>query len=533
MCNQYTLLYSLFLPHQHLQIFAMADFTCEMCDRFYVDPRMLPCLHSFCFECLEKELETRDSLKTLCCPSCKEKVTLSENGVSDLPQDIYKGNESEMARISEKVESADEYCEACGRTDSTGNAVAYCHECKEYLCKFCKSRHVERPTTAKHMLFNVGQRTMKTNEPSQCMPKMFCLLHDNYPLDLYCKQCEKLICKYCMDFEHHSHREKCNVLEKFREDEMESLQANQGDANKAVASLTKAISDCNDTLGNVQKNRNEVEACIDVSLKKVKEHLFAQSDTICSAKVKSLQAQVLQLQRLQEGLSLASRLIAEAPTQTSAQLLSTKNVVSERVTKQFNNSQLLPSRSAFVSTHIQSYISRMITFGCISGGCSPSSSTCDAQYVPLAVIGTLRIIRVVAKDKEGKSCGYSGENVKAILVDLSLLGPATSGDTLDHGDGTYSVSITPQYKGDHELNVAIADLHIKGSPFKFYVTTPRETPYKSLKLSRPHSFTTNDSPFDVALTEEGYLVVSECKHQTLTLYTEGGMKIRNDNIICL
>ena len=68
-----------------------------------------------------------------------------------------------------------------------------------------------------------------------------------------------------------------------------------------------------------------------------------------------------------------------------------------------------------------------------------------------------------------------------------------------------AVSITPQYKGDHELNVAIADLHIKGSPFKFYVTIPRETPYKSLKLSRPHSFNTNDSPFDVALTEEGYI----------------------------
>ena len=53
--------------------------------------------------------------------------------------------------------------------------------------------------------------------------------------------------------------------------------------------------------------------------------------------------------------------------------------------------------------------------------------------------------------------------------------------------------------------MAIADLHIKGSPFKFYVTIPRETPYKSLKLSRPHSFNTNDSPFDVALTEEGYI----------------------------
>ena len=104
------------------------------------------------------------------------------------------------------------------------------------------------------------------NLANACQQCFVYILHEDYPLDLYCKQCEKLICKYCMDFEHHSHWGKCNVLETFREDERESLQANQGDGNKEVASLTKAISDCNDTLGNVQKNE---EARIDVSLKKV------------------------------------------------------------------------------------------------------------------------------------------------------------------------------------------------------------------------------------------------------------------------
>ena len=57
------------------------------------------------------------------CPSCKEKATLSERGEADLPQDLHLGHEAEIAYISEKVESEDEYCEACGRTDSTGKAV--------------------------------------------------------------------------------------------------------------------------------------------------------------------------------------------------------------------------------------------------------------------------------------------------------------------------------------------------------------------------------------------------------------------------
>ena len=53
----------------------MADVTCEKCDEYYKDPRMLPCLHTYCLCCLEKELESQTVLH---CPNCKEEVTLSK-----------------------------------------------------------------------------------------------------------------------------------------------------------------------------------------------------------------------------------------------------------------------------------------------------------------------------------------------------------------------------------------------------------------------------------------------------------------------
>ena len=56
----------------------MADATCSECDEYYKDPRMLPCLHTFCLQCLEKQ----ESQDTLHCPNCKEMITLSENGIS-------------------------------------------------------------------------------------------------------------------------------------------------------------------------------------------------------------------------------------------------------------------------------------------------------------------------------------------------------------------------------------------------------------------------------------------------------------------
>ena len=45
------------------------------------------------------------SQDTLHCPNCKEMITLSENGTSDLPQDLHKAHEAEIARIFQKIEN--------------------------------------------------------------------------------------------------------------------------------------------------------------------------------------------------------------------------------------------------------------------------------------------------------------------------------------------------------------------------------------------------------------------------------------------
>ena len=510
----------------------MAKATCEKCDKYYEDPRMLPCLHSFCLGCLQKELDTH---ATLNCPNCKEQVILPENGLSGLPQDLRKANEAELERISEKVEEADELCENCGRTDSTGKAVAYCIECEEYLCKFCEGRHSKKKTTANHNLVMIGQRLVKTNEATPAtrlfQKELPCPRHKGQPIQAYCMKCEILICLSCVSFEHRDHQEECKyLLEDIAKQEMESLMASKSNVQHALASLDSAIAQCKETMEQVEKRKKAVDSEIENSLKQVRTALLTQSEKIRLKKIRGLQVQVQGLQKVCDGIYVASAMIDDAQSHSPAQQLSTKKVLAERATKfqkEFEASVLLPSQTAIFVTEISdpATISKMISLGCVSGGGYPPNSTCDAGYVPRGVVGKPHTIKVVAVDKGGKEVRKGGDEVAAKLVRKGSGDPGINGSTTDNGDGTYTVSVTPESQGEHELHVTLGSGHVKCSPFKYAVANPRSTPYTS--ICAQHRFGTKTNPYDVAVTEDGDLAVAERGNQTVTLYSATSQSIHS------
>ncbi|CAI8023541.1 E3 ubiquitin-protein ligase TRIM71, partial [Geodia barretti] len=211
-----------------------------------------------------------------------------------------------------------------------------------------------------------------------------------------------------------------------------------------------------------------------------------------------------------------------------AHLLSTKCVLAERAAKlqkEYQVSNLSPSQSSNFLTDIsdQPIISKIISLGWVSGGGHPASSTCNAGYLPRAVVGVPRTIKVVAHDNQGKALGKGGDEVAAKLVQTGSQGPPITSETINHGDGTYSVSITPEAVGEHELHVTLDGLHVNGSPFKYSITNPRAPAYTA--LSTQYIGISTSYPYDVALTEEGYLAVAEYGCHTVSLYSATGQKI--------
>ncbi|NXF77088.1 TRI59 protein, partial [Sclerurus mexicanus] len=65
------------------------ELTCAVCYSIYQDPRVLPCSHTFCRECLQGILQRSDSFscsrRRLRCPSCRAGLDLPAAGLESLP----------------------------------------------------------------------------------------------------------------------------------------------------------------------------------------------------------------------------------------------------------------------------------------------------------------------------------------------------------------------------------------------------------------------------------------------------------------
>lgn len=114
------------------------DFTlCNICSDASKNPKTLPCLHTFCFTCIERRANKRKGKIT--CPTCKEDYLLPEDGVSGLRSNFFVASLKEKKALEEEMTQSKPDCTFCEEVDNV--AVARCLDCKDYLCEDCVGIH--------------------------------------------------------------------------------------------------------------------------------------------------------------------------------------------------------------------------------------------------------------------------------------------------------------------------------------------------------------------------------------------------------
>lgn len=160
---------------------------CSICQDDLKTARLLPCLHAFCLECLERYC--RDGLPgdDARCPVCRTDFQIPKNGVAGLPARTH---------VADAAFSAT--CEVCSVDRRRPPATVYCFDCTQKLCDRCSLPH-RKMKAGSHDVRSLESTSLPDRGGERC-----CGEHKE-PLRMYCVDCEIDVCLMCCVTTHNAH----------------------------------------------------------------------------------------------------------------------------------------------------------------------------------------------------------------------------------------------------------------------------------------------------------------------------------------
>ncbi|XP_054849149.1 transcription intermediary factor 1-beta isoform X2 [Eublepharis macularius] len=198
------------------------------------DPRLLPCLHTVCKECLKTEPAVgggNNKDGQVDCPVCKHQCFLK-----DIVENYFLRDGG-----TEPLGDARDANQCCTSCEDNAPASSYCVECSEPLCETCVEAHQRVKYTKDHTVRSTGSSKSQEREKT-----VYCSVHKHEPLVLFCDTCDTLTCRDCQLNAHKDHQYQ------FLEDAVKNQR-------KMLASLVKRLGDKH---ANLQKSTKEVRTSI-------------------------------------------------------------------------------------------------------------------------------------------------------------------------------------------------------------------------------------------------------------------------------
>ncbi|KAM3587292.1 uncharacterized protein V6R79_001066 [Siganus canaliculatus] len=237
--------------------FGLMD-TCPICKLSFHnrEPKLLPCLHSFCKRCLpapfrnldprrDSQVDHNKPLGAIRCPVCRQ-----ECWEMDVLDNFFVKDSAEVP--SSTVEKTSQVCMSC---DDNTEATGYCVECVEFLCVTCIEAHQRVKFTRDHTIRQKEEMSPEALGISTQKP-VFCDIHKQEPLKLFCETCDRLTCRDCQLLKHKDHNYQfLDDAYRNHRQYLENMTQQLQEKRKAIEEVSSCIST---GLQQVEENRKSV-----------------------------------------------------------------------------------------------------------------------------------------------------------------------------------------------------------------------------------------------------------------------------------
>ena len=482
-------------------------------------------------QCLQKEIDRSGTKQRMECPTCQRSITIPEGGVIAIPQNLYLGFDVEVAGYISKIGGdGEKSCEACTRGNA-GPAVVFCCICRHLLCKPCHDHHKHSKIFNHHQLVGLDKDSIKLLPSIMKPTENLCSQphHENEKLELFCKTYQLLICRDCTLVLHKDHRiaDICNIAKVHRDSMREALVCAQEVASK----LTRAIDDNDKMAEQVGTSRENATLIITQAFEQLhqtieerKKTLLSEMEAISLSKTTALTLQKEQLMKMQDEIGHYTEMTSHIlQTHTDQEMVALGDLLPTELKatlKKVENVSLTPNRSSDlrVSLHTDTLIKELSRCGHVMDS-SLSQSTWSSESV--AKTKEMYCVKVETMTSKGERFPYGGLQVKAELRPKSHDGAVLCGEVEDHGDGTYTITLTPQIAGLHQLLITMDGQHVQNSPCDLYVGMKYST------LCDPEQvINCSGGPSGIAIHDSGDIYVACYSDNIISVFDSAGKQKR-------
>ena len=459
------------------------------------------------------------------CPTCQRSITIPEGGVNAIPQNLHLGFEVEVAGCISKIGSdGEKSCDAC-IDGSTGPAVVFCCTCHHLLCKLCHDYHKHNKILQHHLMVGLDKESLKVL-PSMMKPtERLCSQphHEKQELKLYYGTSQLLICRECRI------ADMGNIAKAHRDAMRKALVC----AQEVTSKLTRAI-DANDKLAeqvetstkNATLIITEAFKLLHQTIEERKKTLLSEMEAISVSKKAALTLQKEQLMKMEDEIGRYTEMTSLIlQTHTDHEMIALGDLLPtelKAILKKIDNVLLTPNQSSdiHVSLHTDSLIKELSIFGHVVDLLpSPSQSAWYSESV--AKMKGMYCVKVVSMTSKGERCPYGGLQVKAELRPKSHDGAVVPGEVQDHGDGTYTITLTPQTAGPHQLLITMDGQDVQKSPCDLHVRREYST------LCNPDQvINCSGGPSGIAIHDSGDIYVVCYSDNSIHVFDQAGQQKR-------
>lgn len=248
-------------------------FDCPICLEKLKTPKYLPCLHTFCEQCIQSFIDSSmlDCFKnhrkvSFDCPVCRN-VNLppsqnisSEKWAKKLPVN-HQLLAIQESYYTETISGCEVLCDSCRQNGEQISATLRCQQCKDNLCETCfKFIHEGVKAFSSHTFVEL---TSKKSDIDTLDDSGNCMFHSDKPIKVFCFDHENLGCNFCLTTKHKD----CNTvlaLDEIAESDLENSSKSFITETKKMRDLT--ISVIQDTKKNINElNQKQTKILINVS----------------------------------------------------------------------------------------------------------------------------------------------------------------------------------------------------------------------------------------------------------------------------